>query len=268
MADPTLAAQESPQTLRDRFNAFVARHDIAWELAMGALAILFVALGFLVDEAGPGTKPGLEMLELVITGIFIAEFVVRIAAAHDRRQYLAGHWIDVLALAPPIRAARVLRLLRLLRLVRTFAAGYRAAMHLNGLARHRGFAWLVVAWLAVMVICSFALYAAEHGINHAIESPFDALWWGIVTISTVGYGDVYPVTVEGKLAAMVLMVLGIGLFSAITATVTSYLLTTGRPHEDAGGALVDNVERLALLREQGSLTDDEFDLAKRRLLRP
>lgn len=268
MADRAPELHGASQSRRDRFNEFVARHDIAWELAMGALAIVFVALGFIVDEAGAGEKPALEMLELAITGVFVAEFAIRIVAAHDRRQYLAGHWIDVLALAPPIRAARVLRLLRLLRLVRTFAAGYRAAMHVSGLARHRGFAWLVVAWLAVMVICSFALYAAEHGINHAIESPFDALWWGVVTISTVGYGDVYPVTVEGKLAAMVLMILGIGLFSAITATVTSYLLTTGRSHEDVGSALVDNVERLALLREQGSLTDDEFNLAKRRLLRP
>jgi hypothetical protein len=57
-------------------------------------------------------------------------------------------------------------------------------MHVGGLARHDGFAWLIVSWLAVMGICSIAPYAAEHGINKAIDSPVGALWWGVVRISS------------------------------------------------------------------------------------
>jgi voltage-gated potassium channel len=252
---------------RDRYNTFIARHEIAWELSMGALAILFVAVGFVVDEFPAGARPEVEAFELVLTGVFLLEFGTRLLAAHDRIQYMRGHWIDLVALVPPIRAGRILRLFRLLRLVRTFAGVYRAAMHIGGLARHRVFAWLVVAWLSIMVICSIALYAAEHGINKTIESPFDALWWGVVTLSTVGYGDVYPITAEGRLAAIVLMLLGIGLFGAITATATSYLISTAKPRDETrGGRFIDEMERLAALREQGSLSDEEFALAKRLLL--
>src|SRR5262249_585100 len=162
--------------------------------AMGALALVWVALGFIIDQVGESARPDLEAAELALTGIFVAEFSARLFAARDRPAYVRRHIIDALALIPPIRALRVLRLLRLLRLVRAFAGFYRAAMHLEGVARHRGFAGLLVAWLSVMAICSAFVYLAEHGVNRLIDSPFDALWWGVTTLTTVGYGDTYPVT--------------------------------------------------------------------------
>jgi voltage-gated potassium channel len=269
---------------RDRFNGWFVTHEVAWELAMAALAILYVALGFVVDDLTSG-RPEVEAAELALTGIFVLEFGSRILAARSRTAYLRGHWIDVIALAPPIRSFRALRLLRLLRLVRAFAGIYRAAMHLHGLARHKGFAWLLLAWLGVMAVCSAWLYIAEHGFNKAVDNPFDALWWGVVTLTTVGYGDVTPVTTEGRIAAMALMLLGIGLFAhgAITATFTSYLMThevhaveSGEPPAtettdvertaSASGMLVSDLERLAALHAYGALTDGEFSAAKSRTL--
>jgi voltage-gated potassium channel len=213
-------------TARDAFNAWFVTHEVAWELAMAVMAIVYVALGFIVDDLQPGERPEIEAAELVMTGLFALEFASRFLAARSRTSYLRGHWIDVIALGPPIRALRVLRLLRLLRLVRAFAGLYRAGLHLHGLANHKGFAWLLSAWLGVMALCSAWMYIAEHGINKAVDNPFDALWWGVVTLTTVGYGDVTPQTTEGRLAAMALMLLGIGLFGAITATITSYIMTT------------------------------------------
>ncbi len=114
-----------------------------------------------------------------------------------------------------------------------------------------------------MVLCSVALYVAENGANKAISSPLDALWWGITTMTTVGYGDIYPVTAEGRIAASILMILGIGLYSAITATVTSFLISG-----DRSSGLADQLERLASLHTDGRITDEEYSAAKASLIAP
>jgi voltage-gated potassium channel len=87
----------------------------------------------------------------------------------------------------------------------------------------------------------------------------------VVTLSTIGYGDVYPTTVEGRLIAMVLMFLGVGLFSAITATITSYLVGLGETTETEKGIGAE-LTQLAALRADGSLTDSEFALAKAKVI--
>jgi expansin (peptidoglycan-binding protein) len=112
-----------------------------------------------------------------------------------------------------------------------------------------------------MAVCSAWLYVAEHGGNKAIVNPFDALWWGVVTLTTVGYGDVTPVTTEGRITAMVLMLLGIGVFGAITATITSYLMSRDS-HHGPDKSLAGELERLAALHASGALTDDEFGRSK------
>jgi voltage-gated potassium channel len=249
-------------SLRDRYNGFIDRHEVAWELIMGALAAVFAVIGFAGDDANPATLQFIAALELGLTAVFVAEFATRLAAAQDRRRYLRGHWIDLVALIPTTRGVRLLRLLRLLRLIRTFTGVYRALTSIERLATHKGLVWLFVAWLTVAVICSIALYVAEAGVNENIATPLDALWWGVVTLTTVGYGDVFPVTPEGRLAAATLMILGITLFAAITGTITSALVARDQQLAD----LPAQLERLAELHARGALTDAEFAMGKARLL--
>jgi len=252
--DRTLAAGASRVGRLDRF---IQRHEVAWELAFAGLAIAFVVLGFV--EPGDQTQmTALAIAEWSITAIFATEFVVRLWVAPDRVAHLRRHVIDLVALVPPARWLRPFRLLRLLRLVRAFAGVSRVVAHVGRLASHQGLVWMVAAWLAVTTLAAIGMYIAEHGVNAAFDDPLDAIWWSVVTLSTVGYGDVYPLTPEGRVAAMSLMILGIGLYSAITAAVTSYFITQGGSQDSTAGDL----ERLAALHARGELTDDEFSVAK------
>jgi voltage-gated potassium channel len=250
------------RSAKERYRSFIDRHEVAWELSFAGLAVLFVSLAFVPAEPGSSEEATLYAIEWIITGIFIIEFGSRLWAAQSRVAYTRSHIVDLISCIPPARWLRWFRLLRLLRLIRAFAGVGRAMTHVDRLARHRGLLWLIVAWSAVMVLCSIGLYAAENGVNSAIASPLDALWWGITTMTTVGYGDVIPVTAEGRIAAGILMLLGIGLYSAITATVTSFLLSGD--HAD----VADQIERLASLHADGRLTDEEFRMAKAKLIGP
>ncbi len=247
--------------MKVQLNGLVERHEVAWELGFAGLAVLFVALAF-VEPADPAQLEALIAAEWLITAVFALEFFGRLWAAPDRRVYSKAHVVDLISIVPPARWLRPFRLLRLLRLVRTFAGISRAMAHGSRLAQHRGLIRMIGAWAAVTVLASIGLYIAEHGVNGTVDNPFDALWWGVVTLSTVGYGDVIPVTTEGRIAAMLLMVLGIGLLSLITAAVTSYFISTG----DDRHSLVDQLERLDRLRASAALTPEEYALAKSRLL--
>ena len=89
--------------MRDRINAFVARHEIAWELGMGFLAIVYVAIGFALDDPSRSDEQGLLAIETTLTVIFVAEFATRFGAARNRPAYLKGHWVDLLALILALR---------------------------------------------------------------------------------------------------------------------------------------------------------------------
>ena len=218
-------------------------------------------VGLRPGRRGAATEASVSALEWLITGIFIAEFTSRLWAAESRRGYVRGHWIDLISCVPPGRWLRTFRLLRLLRLIRTFAGVGRALGHVQRLAGHKGLMWLLIAWVGVMLLSAVGLYVSEVGVNRAVSEPLDALWWGLTTMTTVGYGDVYPVTTDGRIAAAVLMILGIGLYSAITATITSFLIS-GSNQTD----LASQLERLSVLHADGRLTEHEYATAKAAVL--
>jgi len=250
---------QEPATTRARIHGFFRDHWLVWELGMGALAIVFVGLPFLADGGTLGSSVDLGAIEAALTAFFFFEFAIRLWASPDRLAHLGHHWIAAVALIPVLRGIRIARLLRLGRLVRTFAGLQRASTTIDRLAPYQTIFNLVIAWFTIMVVSALTFYSAEKAVNPAVVEVADAFWWSINTI-TIGSTEITAVTEEGRIATAVLVVLGVGLFAAITA---SLIALVGGERENQH--VRSRLRLLIELRDDGQLAPEAFDAEVDRL---
>ena len=130
-----------------------------------------------------------------------------------------------------VRALRALRILRLVRALAFLSIGIKTSRRA---LKHRKFHYVLVVTAAVMVLGATGLYVVERGQNDSLTSFWDALWWAISTTTTVGYGDIYPTTGEGRLIAVLLMLTGIGVIGVFTATIASLFMIEDEEDEFNG----------------------------------
>nr|WP_257210662.1 potassium channel family protein [Actinomyces ruminis] len=189
--------------------------------------------------------------ELILNGIWIAfviDFGVRLVLAPDRRHWLAHHLLDLAAVLLPM-----LRPLRLLRLVTLLGVLQRSA----GTALRGKITIYTVGSVALLsLIAALAVLDAERHVPGATITSFgDALWWALVTITTVGYGDLAPVTPLGRATAILLMIGGVALIGVVTATLASWIVSLvteeSAAQEAATRAQVESLrEEIRALRAQ------------------
>lgn len=182
-------------------------------------ALVFLA-AYSVQVIGDVSERQAQMLELIqwITwGAFTVDYVARLILAPQRWRWFAGHLPDLAMVVLP-----VLRPLRLLRLVTLLKVLYGTA---GKALRGRIVTFVVVSAVFLTYCASLAVLDAEqHAEGANILSFGDAIWWSLTTISTVGYGDHYPVTLIGRAVAAALMVSGIAVLGVVTASIGSWLV--------------------------------------------
>lgn len=202
-----------------------------WE-KRSELPLAGAALLFLIAYAWPILDPDLasnlattcRVITWVVWAAFAGDYITRLRLAEERLAFLRRNVVDLLIIALPI--LRPLRLLRLVTLIRILNRG--ATMSLRG----RVAVYVAGAVALVVFVASLAELDAERGSPDSnIETFGDALWWSATTITTVGYGDRYPVTVTGRLVAVGLMMCGIALVGIVTASLASWLLERVRAGE-------------------------------------
>ena len=207
---------------------------LEWPMALLALAVI-PALLLDNGSATPMTHLVASAVNWFVWLAFCTEFALRLKVAPERSTFLKKSWFDIfiIAVSPPfgvpqtlqgLRALRAVRLLRLLRLMRAIAFLSIGLKSARRALQHRKFHYVLLLTAGVMVLGATGLYTVERPVNSSVKSFDDALWWAITTTTTVGYGDIYPVTGEGRLIAVLLMLTGIGVIGVFTATIASVFM--------------------------------------------
>ena len=175
----------------------------------------------------PEVSEILRMSDNFICLFFLSDFAIRFAQAKSKRQFMKWGWIDLLSSIPMLEAFRVGRLVRVIRLLRILRAVRSTKVLISFLFEKRmNGVFSTVACISVLLIIfgAIAILNVEDPAVGNILTAEDALWWAFVTITTVGYGDYYPVTFEGRMVASVLMTAGVGLFGTFTGFVATWFV--------------------------------------------
>ena len=225
-------------------------------LCVYALAALVVQVFVPLESE---TAQLLVYADWIVCAIFFIDFVVCLwRAEHRWRYFYTWGWLDLLSSIPVLDAARWGRVARLTRLIRVLR-GIRATRYLLHIVRTQRRQSAIVGatlWVLVLVIAgSLAILHVETVDDANIRTAPDALWWAVTTVTTVGYGDRYPVTGAGRVIAGVLMTGGVGVFGLLSGLLAAWFVAEpsdgAAPSRDEGGAALDALrDEVRALREQ------------------
>jgi len=187
------------------------------------LALLIDTIWHLPDEI----STLLNYFDDLICVFFFVEFVVNYRKAENKLEFMKWGWIDLIASIPmidPLRAGRIFRLIRLIRIIKAFKSVKQLLDQLLVNKTRGAFYSFMILSILVMIFSAVGILVVEVDPRSNIKSAEDAIWWTFTTITTVGYGDIYPVTTAGRFMGMLLMTFGVGLFGAYTAYIASLFI--------------------------------------------
>ena len=199
-----------------RLQAWEGRTDLPLTV-LSAVFLVVYAVQVLATRPGQWFWSVLETALWVVWAVFVLDYAGRLLCARDRKRFVLANPVDLLVVLAPF--FRFLRLLRLVAAVSTLTRVLRDDF------RGRVAGYLIVTVSLVSFVAALGVFEAERDAPDASITTFgDALWWVLTTITTVGYGDRYPVTTEGRLVAAALMLAGIAVLGTVTAAIATWFL--------------------------------------------
>ena len=242
-------------SLRSKLQEWGTTYDRPISLSIQFLIVLTM-IAFSIETLPELSQPwqeALTLFELVSVAIFSIEYVVRLIAAGNRVAFMTSFFgvIDLLAILPfylsfgiDLRSIRVLRLFRLFRLLKL--ARYNKAIQRFHkaivIAREEIILFLVLTMM-MLYLSAVGIYHFEHDAQPKVfASIFHALWWAVVTLTTVGYGDAYPITVGGRIFTFLILLIGLGIIAVPTGIIASSLQQARDEQQKPGSDPIDSPE--------------------------
>src|SRR3954447_12005841 len=219
-----------------------------------AATLAMIPVLILEADATGGWHTAAIVANWFIWAVFALEFAVILTGAPRKKAALRAHWLDaaVVVVTTPafgqlLSSLRLLRLARLLRFLRIGVIIARAIRVERSLTSGTAFRFVALITLFFVVIAGAAQATFDAKEFHSV---WDGIWWAVVTVTTVGYGDLYPKTVGGRVIGMLVMLIGIGFIAVLTATVASQFVKTerGEEHTEIVEALNQVKQELSELR--------------------
>jgi hypothetical protein len=230
--------------------------NAGYEIFIGLLSILsIVNIALLYAVGDTNLKAVLYVMNALFSAVFLADFTFRLLTAESKSRYFFREfgWADLLASVPieQVKIFRVFRVIRVFRLLRSFGAENIR----RSLVRDRAGSALYALLLMGILVLEFGsleiLRLEQHASGANITTGSDAIWYVIVTMSTVGYGDQFPVTNRGRFFGALIITIGVGIFGTFTAFIANFFLATSKKTKtpDTASAEVDVRSKVAELRE-------------------
>ncbi|MBY5992327.1 potassium channel family protein [Ferrimonas balearica] len=194
------------------------------EMGMMLLSLfsVIVVLTIVFSDNDKETIRLLIKIDFYICMIFIVNFFYGLWRAEQKGRYLQTHWIDLVASIPVVEQLRFVRIFQILRVVRLIRMSRSVLGPLLQQKRETTLTSLLLAMITIITFASILILLVEDGVEGAnIQSAESAIWWALITISTVGYGDYYPVTTEGRVIAAVVIITGVSFFGVVAGFLAS-----------------------------------------------
>jgi voltage-gated potassium channel len=166
----------------------------------------------------------LDWIDLFVCIVFLTDFFVRFRRAPSKLAFLKWGWIDFVSSIPAVnifRVGRVARIIRVVRVLRAFRSTKNLLVYLLRQRKTTSIAAIATISLVVIIFAAIAVLQFETSPDSNIKNAGDAFWWAFVTVTTVGYGDKFPLSLEGRIVACILMAVGVGLFGTFTGFIAS-----------------------------------------------
>lgn len=248
---------EEEKTIKSTPASEIGRGNTIYQLFILVLTILSLAVvvALLVLPVSDVTSRYLVGVDSLLCIIFVADFFGSLYYAPDRKTYLVkGGWLELLGSIPALRILRFGRLARAVRAVRIIRGRRLIDVEWEFRSNRARSAFLIIALVAILVIAlagNAVLYFEKDAPDSNILTYEDAFWWTFATITTVGYGDHYPVTDAGRAIAMLIMTVGIGFFTVLTGYLATNFLSRRREKEgrEEGDGTGTN-QQIAAVRDQ------------------